>query len=389
MAWSCREPGVRDAGLALRGARVIVVSHGFQPNYERGFTNGLARNGAHVTLISSDRTEVSALEPDVQALNLRGSQDSSRPAWRKALNMCRYHLSLLWLTLTRRRCTVHVTGLLMPVVWCGILQALWFRVFSQHYVLTIHNLMPHGSHTRAARFLYGLAYAIPDRIVVHTRLMRQQLIDEFKVGAERIVTMEHGIEPLGSSVPSPPDMRTTGPLHLLFFGALERYKGLDILLQALSRDVPEFRLQIAGPCVDSSLAGDTEDAIHAHPHHDSIAWTRQFIPERDVPALFLNADVLILPYRHIDQSGVLFQALRYGLPVIAADVGSFRHYISEEVGEICERGDPEALAQALQKFALRRGQYSRARIQDIGRAYEWPHVVPVLAAAYVTGDRRS
>ena len=100
-------PYVRKDGNtgALAGAHVIVVSHGFQPNYERGFVNGLASNGVEVTLVSSDRTETPGLLQGVTALNLRGSQDASRPALAKAMNLLRYHLRLMWLTLTHRNPT--------------------------------------------------------------------------------------------------------------------------------------------------------------------------------------------------------------------------------------------------------------------------------------------
>lgn len=370
----------------LFGAHVVLVSHGFQPNYERGFANGLAANGAAVTLVCSDRTDVASLLPRIEALNLRGSQDPTRPSWRKAINLLAYHARLLWLTLRRRRAVVvHVFGLLLPLVWCGLLQGLWFRAFAKRYVLTIHNILPHDRHTWASRVLHGLAYRLPHALVVHTPSMRRQLMDDFKLAPERIVVMEHGIEPLDRSEVHLPEVRAEGVLRLLFFGAALRYKGLDILLEALAAEVPEFRLDIAGPCVDAGLARDLEASIAAHPRRAAITWTRGFIPEADVPALFLRADVLILPYRHIDQSGVLFQALRYGLPVIAADVGSFRHYVGTEVGEVFEPGSSVALAAALQRFCSRRKQLSRPGIQARAREFEWPRVTQVLATTYAAG----
>lgn len=376
------------SGAPLREVAVVVVSHGFQPNYERGFANGLAANGAAVTLVCSDRTDVASLSPQIEALNLRGSQEPSRPGWRKASNLLAYHARLLWLTLRRRRTiVVHVIGLLLPLVWCGLLQGLWFRAFAGRYVLTVHNILPHDRHTWASRHLHGLAYRLPHALVVHTRLMQQQLIDEFKLASERIFVMEHGIEPFDGSAVDLPDVPATGPLQLLFFGAALRYKGLDILLEALAAEVPEFRLVIAGPCVDAELARDLDARIAEHPRRSAITWTKGFIPEAEVPALFLLADVLILPYRHIDQSGVLFQAFRYGLPVIAADVGSFRHYVSAEVGEIFEPGSPAALAAALRRFCSRRSRFSRTGIQARVHEFEWPRVTQVLATTYAADVR--
>ena len=55
----------------------------------------------------------------------------------------------------------------------------------------------------------------------------------------------------------------------------------------------------------------------------------QFIPDEEMELYFKAADVLVLPYKEIFQSGVLFLAYSFGLPVIATDVGSFREDIVE------------------------------------------------------------
>ena len=68
-------PFVEDHGHA--GATVLV-SHGFQPDYEAGFANGLVRNGVGVTLIASDQSLYDRLVPKIEVLNLRGSQYPSR-----------------------------------------------------------------------------------------------------------------------------------------------------------------------------------------------------------------------------------------------------------------------------------------------------------------------
>ena len=47
----------------------------------------------------------------------------------------------------------------------------------------------------------------------------------------------------------------------------------------------------------------------------------EFIPDDETEIYFKAADVLVLPYRDIYQSGVLFLGHSFGLPVLAADVG--------------------------------------------------------------------
>ena len=85
---------------------------------------------------------------------------------------------------------------------------------------------------------------------------------------------------------------------------------------------------IAGRCLDREYAGRIAALIGTNRNRDRITWKDDFVPENEVDGYFQVADVLVLPYRHIDQSGVLFQALTHGLPIVATDVGSFAHYVS-------------------------------------------------------------
>src|SRR6202007_1075034 len=77
----------------------------------------------------------------------------------------------------------------------------------------------------------------------------------------------------------------------------------------------------------------------------------QFIPDEETELYFKAPDVLVLPYKEIFQSGVLFLAYSFGLPVIAADVGSFREEIIEgRTGFLCNPNDAVDLASAIEKY---------------------------------------
>ena len=77
----------------------------------------------------------------------------------------------------------------------------------------------------------------------------------------------------------------------------------------------------------------------------------EFIPDHDIELYFKAADVLVLPYRHIYQSGVLFLGYSFGLPVLAADVGSLREEIIEgETGFLFRPDDPVDLARAIDRY---------------------------------------
>ena len=143
---------------------------------------------------------------------------------------------------------------------------------------------------------------------------------------------------------------------MLFFGRLQPYKGLEYLVTAfelLARKSPAYRLIIAGEPKKGSEAYESEirRRIAAWVGQGSIVPVFKFIADADVELYFKAADVLVLPYKDIFQSGVLFLGLTFGLPVVASDVGSFSESIVPgRTGEICRPGDVPDLAAALQRY---------------------------------------
>ncbi len=368
---------------------VVCVSHGFQTNYERGFCNGLAANGVDVTLVSSDRTDAAGMLPGVRLCNLRGSQEEQRPRWAKALNMLRYHALLLAYSVWRWRSTVHVIGLIDPPTLYGVVHGLWFRLFNRRYVLTVHNLLPHGRDTPALRRWHRWAYRLPQHMVVHTERMRERLVQEFGVPPQRVVVMEHGIEPpsaaeaaaaqAGEHRPREPGQ----PFRLLVFGKVAPYKGIEVLLQALAHwaaDQP-FELLVAGPASSGTHERSLAELFNQHPHRAWLQRRNAFVPEAEMVQLFQQADAVVLPYLHIDQSGVLFQALRHGTPIVATRVGEFAQYVTPEVGELALPEDPAGLSTALRRLQGRLPSLSRRAIRATAKAYEWPTVVVALTVA--------
>ncbi len=368
---------------------VVCVSHGFQTNYERGFCNGLAARGVAVTLIASDRTDFAGLKPGVRALNLRGSQAVDRPKWAKLGNLLRYHLSLMGYTVLQPRAVVHVMGLMWPVFWCGVVQGLWFRLFGWRYVLTVHDLLPEVENAERYRRVCRWSYGLPHQLVVHTPRMKDRLVSEFDVPAARVTVMEHGIEslavPAQAALPASASRDAKEPVLLVAFGAVTTRKGTDLLLQALADVGFAYRLVIAGICVDPLFRDRLEALVAAHPQRSSIDWRDGFMEETKANALLQTADAMVLPYRHIDQSGVLFQALRFGVPVVATRVGQFERYITAEVGELAVADDVQSIRHALQRWHARRNTMVRDRIREIGRSFEWSTTVGVLATAYGSG----
>lgn len=361
--------------------KALLVSNGFQPNYEKAFANGLAANGVDVTLVSSDRTLVAELAQSVEVVNLRGSQDPRRAVWRKAANILRYAGALVRHIRSGRYEVVHLTGLYMTrSLLAGCLEWLVYRLVAKNFFMTVHNILPHGRHGAWCRALHQVIYRLPHRLVVHTARMKKDLVEGFGIPESRITVMPHGVDAVPEQFAVPALSET---FRILLFGGLARYKGADLLLSALAY-CPELPIEItiAGEASDLAYARELEELIAVLGENHKVIWKRGFVPESEVAGYFESCDAVVLPYRHIDQSGVLFTAFRFGCPVIATDVGAFRDTLPEFAGRIVERIDPQGLAEALREFYRHRRAFDRARIRDHARSLSWQFCVRPLIAAY-------
>lgn len=360
---------------------VLLIPHGFQPSYEKGFANGLARNGVNVELIASDRTPVSEIDRSVVVKNLRGSQDARRSKFRKAFNLLVYFAKLGKSLAFNKADAVHLTGMLLGgTSWAAIIECHVYKMTAKKLFLTVHNIQPHDSESAKRKKVLRRLYAIPDKLVVHTELMKRILVGEYVAKPERVVVMHHGVDDIPTSVlvPGPAD-----ELRILLFGGVLPYKGIDIFLDALKYCTGfNVKAKIVGESRNPTYADTIDKLIAVVPTRHKVEWVRGFIPEADVQRYFEQADVVVLPYRHIDQSGVLFTAFRFGVPVVAFNVGSFSAYLPAFAGSIASEQTPQSLADSLQGFYLNRETYNREAIRDYAASFSWDKTVTTLIPHY-------
>jgi glycosyltransferase involved in cell wall biosynthesis len=110
----------------------------------------------------------------------------------------------------------------------------------------------------------------------------------------------------------------------------------------------------------------------------TVRFVPRFVTDPEIPAFFRRADLVVLPYREIDQSGVLYTALAFGRPLVLSGVGGFTE-VAERHGaaRLVPAGDTEALAEAMNDLLRDKGQ--RARLAEAARAaaagpYSWGRI---------------
>ena len=129
---------------------------------------------------------------------------------------------------------------------------------------------------------------------------------------------------------------------VLFFGRVEYYKGIEILLRAAALLPPDVSLTIAGAGPLSYAEKQLCAALGAR-----LTLLNRFIEDDEAATLLQQAGVLALPYLQATQSSLPLISAAFGLPVVASSVGAFTGEIPPLGGLLVPAGDPQALAAAL------------------------------------------
>lgn len=225
------------------------------------------------------------------------------------------------------------------------------RIFFKHLVVTLHDVEDLNQPTSA--WIRRSSLKLISKLIVHN----QSSLDEVK--ALKVDDSKLAIVPHGSYTdfyPRLPHKIREREFMILFFGQLKRAKGLDILIRAFAKASsinPDLRLKIVGrPWKMES--GEILDLIRSLNLADKISLDLTYIKNEAVPNVFEEADLLVLPYRKIYQSGVLLLAASMGRPILASNLSAFQEFITDEKnGFLFNEGDVEDLSRKLVSISTR------------------------------------
>lgn len=241
---------------------------------------------------------------------------------------------------------IHITGVhLWNLALLPALRRRGYRV-----IHTLHDLDPHAGVRFPAlirlwnRGISGQA----DRLLVHGEIYRRRLLAQ-GLPPERVVALPllHGfLSHAASGLPAALDEQAVRcEPWALFFGRLERYKGVATLLEAA-----QMAQQSGGPPLPVTLAGQGAlEQLWPGPLPAGVALRQRRIDDLEAIELFRRCGLLVLPYLDATQSALVAAAYSFGKPVIVSRSGALPEYVQEGVtGWIVPPGDPASLAQALQ-----------------------------------------
>jgi glycosyltransferase involved in cell wall biosynthesis len=349
--------------------KVALLTGGKDPHYARGLARELAVRGVDVALVGS-RDEMSAAPEAAGRIKLHdfvGDLDPQAGPLAKVGRVVRYYAALAHFARRTDARLFHILWFRRFAAVERVLLTAYLRILGKAVRFTAHNV---DDRARAGagsgwlercslRFLYRRVA----HVFVHTAEMKRELTEAFDVPEGRVTVVPLGINDVipTSDVDRATARRTLGlPVDgriLLFFGNIAPYKGVEDLVQALHelrRHDTRFIAVIAGRVKDAGSErywSEVERLIFSLGMSAAVRRVLRYIPDDEVALFFKAADVSVLPYRRVYQSGVLGLSYAQGRPVIAADVGAMKDDIIEgQTGLLFRPAEPGDLAAKVEDY---------------------------------------
>ena len=270
-------------------------------------------------------------------------------------------------------------GLVRFIMTCLLLRLRGVRIW-----WTAHNLYPHDGgrsvwmHRVARRFVVRVA----SRIFVHGASVAAIVRDEFGVAPSLLTIVPHGnwIGVYPNTLTRFQARERLGlpqPAHVfLFIGLCKPYKGLDSLIETMSRLETGAVLLIAGKFPTAAYEKRLRD-LAQRLGSGRVRVCPGFIDDADMQVFLNAADTVVLPYREILTSGAAMLAMSFGRPVVAPRMGGLVDQIADGCGLLYDHADPDGLLNALR--AARSSRFSEEFILGTAAASTWEDAARALA----------
>lgn len=360
----------------------IVDPPAYSPPYDFALAGALARAGAEVELVTSRYLYGPA--PAANGFPVREdfyrwamSRERSVTA-RRALRVVEHVPDMLRLRNRGGADVVHYQWLTLEALDAYLLSR------SAPTVFTSHNVLRRGEG-RLRELAARLVARRADALVAHTAAGGRQLSERFGADPARVRVIPHGafdyLTRQGHEEPLPAELAAVEGPVILWFGVLRPYKGVDLLLEAF-KELEGAELWIVGrPWMPFEPLVRAAAQARA-----TVRFVDRFVTDPEIPAFFRRADVVVLPYRRIDQSGVLYTALAFGKPMVLSDVGGFSEIGNDHgAARLVAPEDPLALREALAELvadpALRERLGARAA-EAAADHFSWDRIAQSTLALY-------
>jgi glycosyltransferase involved in cell wall biosynthesis len=359
----------------------LVDPPAYTPPYDHALAGALARAGVEVELITCNFPYGPVPRGDgyaVRELFYRRASRAGIGARRRRLLRAVEHVPDMrrYRRAAEQADLVHYQWLPLPALDRRLLPRKRPRVYTMHWRLP-------EAGTRIAGTLERLL-AEMDAVVVHSEHGAGRLEGDFGVPRRKLRVIAHGafdyLTTQHNEIPLPEELRAVEAPVILAFGLVRPYKGMDVLLEAFRR-IEGAELWIVG------MPRMPMDGLRglARRAGGTVRFVDRFVTEPEIPAFMRRADLVVLPYRNIEQSGVLYTALAFGRPLVLSAVGGFPEIAERGAARLVPPGDPEALAETLRELLEdpgARDRFGSAAAREATTTYSWKRIAEETQTLY-------
>ncbi len=174
---------------------------------------------------------------------------------------------------------------------------------------------------------------------------------------------------------------------ILFFGFIRKYKGLDILLNAikiLNNDISSFHLRGLGG-IKLLIAGEFyedeknyRELINDPEIKDHLILHTHFISDSDVKYYLCAADCVVQPYRNATQSGVTPLAYHFEIPMIVTNVGGLPSLVPDKKVGLIAEPNAESIAEKIKEYFELGEEYFLPQLKEEKKKYSWQRMVEAI-----------
>jgi len=260
-------------------------------------------------------------------------------------------------------------------------------------VLTIHDVTSFAGRDKST-FINNLVYKLTNLILTHNEFSKLEIIKVHPNSFSHIYIVRHGnyipfIKIQDDQAHSRKQLGISNDKTvLLFFGMIKKAKGLEVLLHALKgviKENPDVLLLIAGKPIKNDLK-TYQKIIDENDLSNYCLLHTKFIPHTDVEHYYCAADLVVLPYKKIYQSGVLMMTLSYGKPALVSDLTPLKEVVIDmQTAFLFESENPMSLTEKLNLILLdpeKLEQVRRNGVDLINTKYDWNEIGKQTKLAY-------
>lgn len=356
-----------------------VGSHGGMNYYDYGLAYGLGANDVNVSYFSCNETE-SRYFKNITLIR------SFKNIWHEKGLRKLYYFFTGYITAFNysKRNGIKIIHLhFFDLGLLNLFVLLLSKLYSHKSIVTLHDVDPFIGKSNSV--VESLCYKLVDGIIVHNQSSKGEILKKKQIKVPLMVIPHGNYLPFIKKLPLPVEK---SELNLLFFGQIKDVKGLDILIEAMRTVVeqkPNIKLTIAGRPWKTEISRYVK-LIHKYDLQNNIETHFRYIEEIEMHDFYLKADLVVLPYKRIYQSGVLLLTMSYGRAAIVSNLEAFTEIVQDsETAFIFQTENSDDLASCILNISFDKIiSITNNANQIIEKQFDWKNIGSLTKDFYLS-----